>query len=142
MITQSVGDVMRPSVRTITEDTSASAVAELFAAHDIGSAVVVDPETAALVGIVTESDILEQVAMGTDVRTTPVGSFMTAPVITVHISESIHTAANLMKDESIRRLPAVDDGDLVGILTTTDLTHYLPRLRNAVLRTRDDLVKH
>ena len=101
---------MRPSVRTITEATSASSVAELFADEDIGSAVVVDPETAALVGIVTESDILEQVAMGTDVRTTPVGSFMTASVITVHSSESIHTAANLMKVESIRRLPAVDDG--------------------------------
>lgn len=141
MITQSVADVMRASVRTITEEVTASAVAELFADEGIGSAVVVDPETGALIGIVTESDILRQVARGTDITTISVGSFMTTPVITVHSSESIHTAASLMKDNSIRRLPVVDD-DLVGILTTTDLTHYLPRLRNSVLRSRDDLVKH
>ena len=32
-----------------------------------------------------------------------------------------------MNDNSIRRLPELDDGDLVGILTTTDLTHQASR---------------
>lgn len=141
MIDQSVGDVMRPSVRTIPEDTSASAVARLFADEHIGSAVVVDPESGGLLGIVTESDVMRQVAAGADVGTVPVGSFMSGPVTTIGSGESIHEAAALMKRQSIRRLPVVDHGDLVGMLTTTDLTHYLPRLRNAVLRTRDDLVQ-
>jgi len=44
-----------------------------------------------------------------------------------------------MKEHSIRRLPVTEDGDLVGMLTTTDLTHYLPRLRNTILRGRNDL---
>ncbi len=139
MIDQSVSDVMRHSAQTVTEETTASAVASLFAENGIGSAVVVDPETDDLLGIVTESDIMQQVAAGADVTAVAVGSFMTTPVVTITSTESIDTAATLMRDHSIRRLPVVDDDHLVGILTTTDLTHYLPRLRNAILRTRDGL---
>lgn len=139
MINQSVADVMTDAVETVTVETTASEVARLFAERGIGSAVVVDPETDALVGIVTESDVMHQVAVDADVAAVHVGSFMTAPVITVHSASSIHEAATLMTDHSIRRLPVVDGDDLVGILTTTNLTHYLPRLRNAVLRTRGEL---
>lgn len=130
---------MTHTVRTITEETTASVIARLFADENIGSAVVITPETADLLGIVTESDIMHQVATDADETSVPAGSFMTSPVITISSAESIHTAATLMKDHSIRRLPVVDDGALVGILTTTNLTHYLPRLRNSILRTRNDL---
>ena len=140
MIDQSVADVMMESVRTVTAETTASDVARLFADHDIGSAIVVDPEGGELTGIVTESDIMRQVAVDADVATVPVGSFMSEQVVTIDSAESIHEAAALMKTHSIRRLPVVDDGTLVGILTTTNLTHYLPRLRNSILRTRGELV--
>lgn len=139
MIDQSVADVMTRSVRTITEETTASAVARLFAEDDIGSAVVVAPETDDLIGIVTESDIMQQVASDADVTAVPVGSFMSTPVITIASTESIHTAATLMKDHAIRRLPVVDHDDIIGMLTTTDLTHYMPRLRNTILRERNEL---
>lgn len=139
MIDQSVADVMTRSVRTVTGEQTASAVARLFAKEGIGSAVVVDPETDDLVGIVTESDIMHQVATDADVTAVPVHSFMTAPVVTISGAESIHAAATLMKDHSIRRLPVVDGGEVVGVLTTVNLTHYLPRLRNSVLRTRGEL---
>lgn len=138
MIEQSVGDVMTQSVRTVTEGTTACAVARLFAANGIGSAVVVDPETDTILGIVTESDILQQVADEADVTAVTVGSFMSSPVVTVSSVESIDVAAELMMERSIRRLPVVDDGDLVGILTTTNLAYYLPRLRTAVRRARLD----
>ncbi|QLD91153.1 CBS domain-containing protein [Natronomonas salina] len=131
---------MMESVRTVTAETTASDVARLFADHDIGSAVVVDPGSGELLGIVTESDVMHQVAIDADVATVAVGSFMSEHLVTIDSSESIHEAAAMMKEHSIRRLPVVDDGALVGILTTTNLTHYLPRLRNAVLRTRGELV--
>jgi CBS domain-containing protein len=139
MIDQSVEDVMTNSVRTITRATTASTVARLFATDDIGSALVVDSETGELVGIVTESDIMRQVATDADITVVSVDSFMTTPVITTSSTESIHTAATLMKDHSIRRLPVVDDGNLVGILTTTNLVHYLPHLRTRILRGRNEL---
>ncbi|MFD1562939.1 cyclic nucleotide-binding/CBS domain-containing protein [Haloarchaeobius amylolyticus] len=138
MIDQPVGDVMTRSVRTISRETPACDVAVLFAEHNIGSTVVVAPETGEVTGIVTESDIMQQVAAGADIESVRVDSFLSAPVITIDSSESIHTAADVMKEHSIRRLPVVDDGDLVGILTTTNLTHYLPRLRNTILRDRNE----
>lgn len=138
MIEQSVGDVMTRSVRTITGELTACDVAVLFADHDIGSAVVVAPETGDITGIVTESDIMQQVATRADIESVRIDSFVSAPVITITSSDSIHAAADQMKEHSIRRLPVVDDGDLVGILTTTDLTYYLPRLRNTILRGRDE----
>ena len=139
MIDQFVGDVMKQSVRVIPPETTACAVATLFADHDIGSAVVVDPETGEYSGIVTESDIMKQVAAGADIDSVRVAAFLSTPLITISSTENIHAAATLMKEHSIRRLPAVDDGNLVGILTTTDLAHYLPRLRNTILRGRTDL---
>jgi CBS domain-containing protein len=139
MIAQVVGDVMTQSIRTIPPETTACAVATLFADNDIGSAVVVDPETGEYSGIVTESDIMQQVAAGADIDSVRVAEFLSTPLVTIASTENIHTAATVMKEHSIRRLPVIDDGDLVGILTTTDLTHYLPRLRNTVLRGRDDL---
>lgn len=139
MIDQVVGDVMTPSVRTIPPETTACDVATLFADHDIGSAVVVDPETGEYSGIVTASDIMQQVAAGADIESVRVAAFLSTPLITTTSSENIHDAATVMKEHSIRRLPVTDDGDLVGILTTTDLTHYLPRLRNTILRGRNDL---
>jgi CBS domain-containing protein len=138
MIDQSVGDVMTHAVRTVTGETTASAVARLFAENRIGSAVVVDPDTGELLGIVTESDIMRQVAADADVASTPVRSFMTAPVVTIASTDSIDTAAILMKERSIRRLPVVDGDDLVGMLTTTNLAHYLPRVRDSILRTRNE----
>ncbi|WP_226042710.1 CBS domain-containing protein [Natrinema sp. DC36] len=139
MIDQIVGDVMTQSVQTIPPETTACDVATLFADQDIGSAIVVDPETGEYSGIVTESDIMQQVAAGADVESIRVTAFLSTPLVTIANSEEIHTAAALMKEHSIRRLPVTDDGDLVGILTTTDLTHYLPRLRNTILRGRNDL---
>ena len=133
---------MNRRVRTITPEATARDVARLFAAHDICSAVVVDPETGSAVGIVTESDIMHQVAAGADVESVSVAAFLTSPLVTVSRSADIHAAADLMKEHSIRRLPVIDDGDLLGIVTTTDLTHYLPRLRNTILRNRNQLAGH
>ena len=139
MIHQFVGELMTPSVRTIPPETTACEVATLFAEHDIGSAVVVVPETGRYSGIVTESEIMRLVASGADIDAVPVATFLSTPIVTIDGTEDIHAAAALMKEQSVRRLPVTEDGDIVGIITTTDLTHYLPRLRNEVLRGRNDM---
>lgn len=139
MIDQMVGDVMTRAVRSISPETTACEVAALFAEQDIGSVLVGDTETGAYSGIVTESDIMHQVATGADIDTVRVDAFLSTPLITIASTETIHKAATLMKEHSIRRLPVTEDSEIVGILTTTDLTHYLPRLRNTILRGRNDL---
>lgn len=136
MISQSVADVMTPTVRTVTPEATAGDVARVFAANDIGSVVVVAPGTDRMVGIVTQLDVMRQVAGDADVTAVPVGSFMSAPVHTVSSAACIHAAATRMKEHSVQRLPVVDDGELVGILTTTNLAHYVPRLRREIRRRR------
>lgn len=136
MINQTVGELMTTPARTVTPEETARGLAKLFTEHGIGSAVVVDPETGTPLGIVTESDVMQQVANDADLDTSAVESFYSAPIITVASTESIHTAATLMKAHSIQRLPVVDGGKLEGMLTTSDLANYLPRIRNTILRNR------
>lgn len=136
MITLSVGDVMTDAVRTTTPAETAKGVSGRLRAESIGSLVVCDPETEALLGIVTESDIVNLVASGADTGSVTVSEFMSTDLIVIGSDKSIHAAATVMRDNSVRRLPVVDDGHLVGILTTTNLVHYLPRLRNTILRER------
>ncbi|WP_250137824.1 CBS domain-containing protein [Halorientalis salina] len=136
MIDIPVSNVMARGVETITGEVTAARVARQFAEKRLGSLVVVEPDTGRLIGIVTESDVIRQVATNGDLDTVAVSTFMSAPVVTIAGSEPIHVAADRMKQHSIRRLPVVDDGQLVGIVTTTNLTHYLPKLRNTILRQR------
>ena len=130
---------MTQDVRTISRETTASTIARVFAEDDIGSAVVTSPEMKGVLGIVTKSDIMHQVAVDADISSISVGSFMSTPVVTVTGDKSIREAATLMREHSIQHLPVVDDDDLVGILTTTNLAHYLPRLRRNILRSRNEL---
>ncbi|MDG5821877.1 CBS domain-containing protein [Natronococcus sp. A-GB7] len=130
---------MTQTVRTTTRDTTASATARMFAAGDIGSVVVTSSETKDILGIVTKSDIMHQVAVDADLSSITVGSFMSTPVVTVTSDKSIREAATLMREHSIQHLPVVDTDELVGIVTTTNLAHYLPRLRRNILRSRNEL---
>jgi len=141
MIDQIIEDVMTRYVRAVPEETTASTVARVFAADDIGSLIVTSAETKDILGIVTKSDIMHQVAIDADISSISVGSFMSTPVVTVTSDKSIREAATLMKEHSIQHLPVVDDDDdeIVGILTTANLAHYLPRLRRNILRSRNEL---
>ena len=136
MIDIPVANVMTRGVETVTGDETAAGVARRFAENQLGSLVVVEPGTGTLTGIVTESDIIQQVATNGRMDAVAVSTFMSSPVVTIESTEPIHAAADTMKRHSIRRLPVVDEGQLVGIVTTTNLTHYLPKLRNTILRQR------
>lgn len=63
-------------------------------------------------------------------------TFLSQPLVSVSSTEEIHRAAALMKEYSIQRLPVIDDGELCGIVTTSDLTDYIPRLRNTIRRSQ------
>ncbi len=74
-------------------------------------------------GIVTTSQIFRQVfAQGRDPAQVKVSEMMTpAPLITIGPEASTSKAAQLMMDHGVRRLPVVEGGALVGIITSKDL---------------------
>jgi len=110
---------MRKEVRTINPSELASAAKELFRRYDIHHLVVVDKKD--VVGVVADRDL-----MNVDADTT-VQRAMTHPPVTITPNETVRKAAALMTGHVIGSLPVVDDGKLVGIVTTYDLVALLAK---------------
>jgi CBS domain-containing protein len=76
-----------------------------------------------LVGIITRKDLLRKS------DETQLGLLMTRDPVTVNPDASIEEAARLMIEYNVRRLPVLDGGDLVGLISVADLIHALAQLR-------------
>jgi CBS domain-containing protein len=117
-------DVMtRNPVSARPEDTVAS-VARLMKENDIGPVPIVENQKSRrLVGIVTDRDLaLKVVAEGRDPQTTPVKQVMTTNIITCRDDDDIETALDAMSTQQLRRIPVVDDGNmLLGIIAQADI---------------------
>ena len=87
----------------------------------VGAVVVVDT-TGAIAGVLSERDIIRQVARrGTAALQETVGATMTRNVITVTRLEAIDAALARMTDRRIRHLPVVESEKLIGIISIGDL---------------------
>jgi len=75
----------------------------------------------ALVGIITERDLMRAVARGYDVATTTVAEVMSKDIETVGPRTTLHDAARLMAARWIRHLPVVEDGRVLGMVSQRDL---------------------
>jgi CBS domain-containing protein len=64
---------------------------------------------------------------GEKVSAQTVGQAMSAPPVTIAPTRTVHDAARLMIEESVNRLPVVEDGTLVGILTRSDIVRAFTR---------------
>lgn len=117
---------MTEDVETAAPGDTARAVAERMAGTNVGSLVVCDGNEP--VGIVTESDLVRLFAREADVDAFSVEEFMSRDLIVVEPDTTVEDAARQLDEGDFRRLPVVVDGDLVGIVTATDLSYYLPRL--------------
>ena len=115
-----VKDVMTSRPISLSSDATVVEAARRMREADIGPVVVMDGEK--IRGIVTDRDIVVRcVAEGGDVRTAKVGDVCSADVTTVASDATIEEAARLMRDKALRRLPVVDRGKPVGIVTLGDL---------------------
>jgi CBS domain-containing protein len=73
-------------------------------------------------GLVTDRDIVVRgLAQGMDPDTTPIQDVATESLITVQGSASTEEAARLMREHGVRRLPVVEDDEIVGLLSVDDL---------------------
>lgn len=122
-----VEEIMQTPVETTEPSQSIKTAANTLAASGIGS-LVVCAETEP-VGILTDTDITAVVSAGVDPETTIVCDQMSSPLITTRSDASIQEAAQLIREHSVKRLPVVADDEVVGIVTTTDLSRYVPHLR-------------
>jgi uncharacterized protein (DUF2267 family)/predicted transcriptional regulator len=88
--------------------------------NNIGAVVVHDQGR--VMGIVTDRDLtVRALGYALDPKTTPLSEVMTSPVVTLAPTDSQSTALRLMQQRNIRRIPLVEAGRLVGIVTLDDL---------------------
>ena len=143
-----VGDVMTRGVLTVRPTAKYHEIVNLLLDYDISGLPVVDPD-GQLVGIVSEADLISKEAYErADGRRRHLGllrdqllgrdtgwvhksaardarEMMTSPVRTVAPDDDLATAARIMLEGHLKRLPVVRDGKLVGILARHDLLQPL-----------------
>ncbi len=96
------------------------AAIQMMADKYVGALLVM--KDAQLLGIVSERDYARKVILkGRSSAETPVREIMTAEVLSVSPSDSVHRCMRLMTDKHIRHLPVVDNGRVVGMLSIGDL---------------------
>ncbi len=120
-MTQSLRDIMTDSVITIKESQTVQEAAELMSQYNIGSIPVVN-NSGQMAGIITDRDItLRTTAQGENPQT-PVSEVMTAQTIVKGTPDmDVHHAADLMAQQQIRRLPVVENGQVVGMVALGDI---------------------
>ena len=116
-----VSDIMSDRVVTIDEREPVIAAARLLKRMNLGALPVTD-RGGKLVGMLTDRDIvLRCVALGGDARTMTAGDVMTRGVVTATPDVKVDDAARRMGRGQVRRLPVVENGKLVGMLSLADM---------------------
>lgn len=115
----SVNDIMTRWVATADPERSVRDVARIMAKANTGSLIVIIKGKPA--GIVTEGDISRAISAGANPDKTPVRKIMSKKLITVTSDKRVEEAAKLMAEKHIKKLPVLEDGSLVGIVTQTDI---------------------
>ena len=111
---------MTRGVVTASPGTDAVAVARLMRDHRVGSVVVVD-QGQAPVAMVTDRDLAVRVFAEQVESASPVGDHASRPLVCGDPDMELDEAAALMVQHRVRRLPVVDGGSLVGIVTLDDI---------------------
>ncbi len=117
-----VGDHMSPEIRTIPMTASLRDAGRRMQEWKIGSLFVTDDRR--YQGVVSDTDLArEVVGRGLDLQT-PVGQIMRTPVITIDSARPIIEAVRLMKDKGTRHLAVTDAGNIIGVISVSNILRY------------------
>jgi CBS domain-containing protein len=117
---QSIRDVMTANPITLQATSSVVDAARTMRDSNIGNVIVVD--NGRICGIVTDRDItVRGVAEGRDVSSLKLRDICSQEITTLSPTDSVDDAVRLMREKAIRRLPVVEGGKPVGIVSLGDL---------------------
>jgi CBS-domain-containing membrane protein len=148
-------DVMTARVITATADMTVEQAARLLLEHRISALPVID-DRRAVIGILSEGDLLRRAEIGTERRrprwlefiigpgrlaqeyvrshTNRVGDLMTSEVVAIAPDTPLEEAVALMERHRIKRLPVVDGGRIAGIVCRADLLRAMAGLLDRPVR--------
>lgn len=100
-------------------------------ATGVGSVIVVDDGTP--MGLVTETDALEAAhESGDSLAAIGLEPFCEGPIVTTAPDRTVQSVARRMADEGVKKFPVLEDMDIVGIVTLTDLVYHLSDIRSEI----------
>lgn len=115
-----VKEIMTKDVATLNADDSVERAAQLMKQYNVGAIPVCSEEN--VIGIITDRDIaLRSVAQGENGRNQKVREVMSSNPVLVNSETDVHDAARIMSERQIRRLPVVENKNIVGIVSLGDL---------------------
>ncbi len=116
-----VKDIMTKGAISVFETDTIAEAAKVFARHNISCVIVVNKENRP-VGIITERDMVKKVIAGRiDLDRTTAKQVMSSPVLSVEPEQSFLDAGRFIQAKGIRKCAVVKDGELVGLITQTDI---------------------
>jgi CBS domain-containing protein len=119
-------EVMTYALATCGPEESVAHVVEIMRNRDIGNVLIVDEDK--LVGIVTDRDLALGALTGKDdPLLTPIRKFMSTEVVTAEADSNLEQVADIMTKHQVRRVPIVQNGQLVGIVSLGDLSRFEER---------------
>lgn len=119
-------NMMHPGVECVPETETLDRAAQLMREHNVGSLPICGDDNR-LAGIITDRDIVVKcIATGKDPSMMTAAELAQGAPIWVSADASEDDVLNLMEDGLIRRLPVIEDHELVGMISEADLAMHLP----------------
>lgn len=122
-----VGRLMSSPVRSVKRDTPIQDAAGKMVDADIGSLVVLDDDES-LAGILTSTDFVHATADDELSEDAVVRDYATEDVITTDANDTVRDVADIMIEHGFHHVPVTEEGDVVGMITTSDMTAYISHI--------------
>ncbi|AGF96728.1 MULTISPECIES: CBS domain-containing protein [Methanosarcina] len=133
----SVAEIMNKAVITMDINSDIPAIAKEMVDRDAGSVIIT--ENGKAMGIITERDLVKSVITGdrkpSEVDTSEI---LSTPLLTVDPTTSIVEAAKMMLRANVKRLPVLENGAIIGVISNTDILMITPGL-NTILKDLIDM---
>ena len=135
-----VEDVMVEDVISVQEKATVKDAAGLMNRHEIGCLIVV--KNGKPIGIVTETDMVKRVILRpVDPEKTEVRKIMSEPLVFVNPQMSLEEASKIMRKQKIKKLPVIERGRLVGLVTTTDIVRSPELMKMMIKAIKRNIIK-
>ena len=129
--TKTIADIMTKSVISVDASMTVNEAAKMMEDAKVGAVIVMENNLP--VGIVTDRDFTVKVVAHAYQISASIKQIMSSPLFSINSSDSIRIASDLMHDRAIRKLPVIDDENIVGIVTSSDIVKLL------AISTEDDM---
>ena len=118
-----VNKIMLAEVPTLKKEAKIEDAAKLLSRNDIGCVVIVEDNKP--IGIITELDFVRNVVSGKNILKEPVSKIMNSPVTSMAPNMKLDEALKIIDTKRFRRYPIVENNELVGIITKTDVVNAI-----------------